>query len=338
MKIATADLKQFKANGTAIRKRNIMPILDYIAFRQGAACKNNLISFLSQTIPGADEDLLVDESTLSVFLKNTEAKEIEIYKEGLSVVLNDGKTKIDCPTEDVDLYPRDSQPESDFKIIPAEVSAAISAASDFILPEELTPGPRSVIFVGKDHVCASNGFVAYVEKVGKVEEIVLQRETAKAIFSHGLDVPFAQSASYHFFKDNDKTYGFAKPDYPFADISQFGKHSRDLPSVVMNRRDLLSFNQTCIDSRKAKYFMPARFSLTNQVDLSFLDSDFGIKIDRSIPADGKAPIKFAYNPEYMNIILKSMDDDEVTLHYDKHKIYFSNNDPAKSYLLMEWVD
>lgn len=328
MKLLTSELKQFKANASPVRTKNTIPILSYLKFSKGAVTKNSLTEFIVQKI-SSTEDMLIDERLLMNFVDNTDAKEIEVTKDGKRILITDGSTKITSPTDDVLLYPKNDDPSEEEILLDEETLTAIGVASNFII-EERDMTARSLVFVGKGYVVGQNGIIGYAERVNKeLPNICFYKEILNAI-KRCREVKFSQNNSYYFFDCDGFKYGFSKPVLGFTDCTKIATaDTSSLPSFTVGRNELRKFNDLCISSSLSMLKI-ASLELKDGLYLEMVDPDRELNISKTIEAKGTGGDKLNYNPEAMNVLLKNISDDTITFHQGDRHAYITGGSGFKS--------
>lgn len=332
MKIPVSELKAFKSESAHIKPNSSITALQFLRAKDGVLTKNNLTSFVCKEVDGVEGSVLLEEKILTSLLKATKRDQIEIQPNGKSVRLSDGSIELVSPLLPEDNFPSNDQPVDGFQSLPDDIVDAIVTASNFVSPEQTGMFAKDFVFIGKDHVCACSSFIGYIEKVGKAPELVLSKEIAQGMPKS--DVQYSENKSYYFFKSGKTTYGFSRPEFRYFDMLVIGRITDGSPSVKVNKWDLISYNALCVECSDKDKTMSVAAVMSDGLSLSFLNTETGVPIKQMLPATGDPSVNFNYRPELMNIVLKNMTGEEIQIIQDGHKIFFKNDDPSKTYLLM----
>lgn len=331
MKVLLANLQKFKSDAAHIKTNPIIPILGNIKFENGHITKNNLKEFIIQQCDEVDKDFLIDEKILFNFL-SVASDDITFTITKKKIRITDGKISVSSPTEDIINFPKVEADFENLQNLSEDVLSGIGIASRFIIDDETQP-IKSNVFVGNDHICGSDGFIAYVNKVGDVPEIILDKTSASKIGSLPLCF-YTENKSYNLFCSGKTTYGFIKPEQKFFDLSPLVKVPDEM-SFQVRKESLIKFNDACITSSPAK-------SITSKLDvqngfmiLSMKDADFSIDVDQKIEVPGKSDAEFGYNPAYMNRLLKAVPDSELNFYQGPNKYFITGKNFTS--LIMEII-
>lgn len=332
MKLITAELRSFKSRSSFIKQTNIIPILSYLKFDKGIVVKSNLSAFICQEIT-CDETFLIDENILMNFVDQTSSREIDVTITGKSIKLSDGSMHDVSPTDDVTLFPQNDKPDSNSVLLPNEVVSACSIASKFII-DDITPSFKTHVFIGKNHVCGSNGFVAYMSKIdGAFPDMVLDRSIIHAI-ERFQDISFSQNKSYYFFECENCKFGFSKPEFTFFDMTSYAKCPEGIPAFTASKKELIRFNDFCIATNKSKIPSTSSLYMNGCLNLKMVDAVHERDTSKEIEATGSCKDVFHFSPSMMNTLLKNVPDDLLTFHQADSKYYITGESGFVS-LIME---
>ena len=322
MKLNVSDLRKFKANSASIKTNSILPILSYLKFDKGTVTKNAMGSFVIQKID-CKESFLIDERILMNFISYTNSPTIDVKVTDKNIKITDGSTTVTSPTDDIAHFPTNDQPDGKSVQLDREVLEAVSIASNFTIEEEV-PSPRSHVFIGKNCVCGSDGFVAYIDEFEEeVPEVVLKKATATAISKFD-SLKFSQNESYHFFETDKCKFGFIKPDYKFFDLTPFGKFEKQ-GSFVIDKTDLINVNDMVVGATNAKYSIVKIEVKNNSMTYEMNDADYGVNIVKELPVSGEVDGAFNFNAALMNRLLKSVTDTMLTFNKVGERYYVTGD-------------
>lgn len=323
MKLNVSDLKKFKANSSSIKPNNILPILSYLKFdKKGTVTKNSLHSFVVQKIE-CNQSFLVEERILMSLVNYTSSPTIDIEIKDGKVIMSDGETKKTSSLEAFENFPSNENSDDKPIILDKEILESIGIASQFVVDKEI-PDASCFVFVGKNHVCGSNGFIAYVDEfVEKVPEIVLSKSMATVISKYD-SLKFSENSSYVFFETDDLKFGFSKPDFKFFDETKFGVFDSS-KKFTINKSDFISLNDMVISDTVSKVLMASIEVKNNKMKFEMNDVGYEVNTTREFNVNGDDTDLFNFNPAYMNTILKSVPDTLLTFNQVENKYYITGD-------------
>lgn len=321
MKIKLEDLKKFKVNSVGIKSNSILPILNYLKFENGTLMKNNLKAFVTQTIPGVDQDFLIDDRILMNFIEFSSSEEIDINIEGARVIISDKFTKVISPTDDIKIFPTTDIPEGETQLMTEKLLKAIGVAQNFIVESDNATA-KIHVFVGNNYVAASDGFIAYLEKIEGVPKIFLRKHTCQAL-ANFTEAKFIENDSYHFFETEGCKFGFVKPEGTFFDLTPFAKIPTDSEKFTVNKTEFVRFTDMCTTSTESKIFVGTMKVEDNKLKLDMNDKDFEVDVKKEIECIGAITGEFRFNVSYMGKVLKTLPDEELTFHKSNRKCYIT---------------
>lgn len=310
-----SDLRNVEKRFSAIRQRNILPILNFIKIEssKGTAkiTKDNLDVFIIQAIPSTGEgSLLVHESTFWNFVGFAQGESIKIEYSKKDYTISCGNTKITNQLEEITLYPvQRSLPKTGEIFDPVQ----LGSLSSLILEEEI-PTQRSFVFAGDGKATASDGFVGYcVDYTGP--KISLKKANVNLLPKQTFE--YAEVENYDYFLSENVSFGFIKSEVPFFDVSRFFKLPAE-EGFELDKNYLIRFNDLAIASGKSKSTVVSweGKKLSTHDDIT----------NNSIT--GEAPIEatFMFLAEQMNKLLKSIPYDTITFIPGENKYYISTPD------------
>ncbi len=315
MNFKLTDLKSFKEKSAFIKQNSIIPVLSNIRFDKGRLIKNNLKEFIIYSINNNIETL-IDERILMNYISTAKA-DIDITVKGKKVTITDGSIPVTSTAGSVDEYPITSMSEATFQRLPEGTQDAIAMAVKFINPN--ADGHVSFVFCGKGMVAASDNFIGNITPVPDVPTMILSKECALAVCDLE-DPEFAESDNYYFFRSENITYGFIKPEQQFIDFTPFLTYS-DKKSFTLSKSELIRFNDVCVNSGQSKA-LSAKFAKVNgHLVMTMNDADYNVDAATKVQAEGAEVEEFRYSPSLMNRLLKALPEQELTFIESKHKYY-----------------
>lgn len=323
MKLQTNQLRQFKAASSGIKQNGILPIYSYLKFDNNTIAKNNGESFV---IMEADVDgsYLLDERLLMSFVDATTADELTVTIKGSTATITDGKTKKLCPTDDVKLFPTNTEPTSDEVELAAPILEDIKIASQFTMDDNTMPF-KECVFVGGGLVAASTGFISYTKQYEALQTIVLTK-SALATITRLDGCNFSENDTYQFYTTGNLKYGFIKNDTKFVSMLPFNTVP-DGTSVVIDKTEIIKFCEMCIND------CPGRIVLASFKDGSLLMEDAAYELTNT--SDLSTPLEdFKFNTAFMLRLLKSVPDTSLTFTRSINK-YFITGASGFVSLIME---
>ncbi len=314
MKVKTAELKAFKNNASHIKTKGIIPILSFLKIENGEITKTGLESFVVQKID-CKGSVLLNETILYDFLNRTRENVMEITVKDKRVTLSDGVLpKVSFSEEDITVFPKIQEAESDPIDLDNDVFCAINFATNFTDHMDL-PDMRGHVFLGKGIVFGSNGLIGYMEKIkATLPEVAILKDFATVIGKF-VTASFSESEKYIFFETNECKYGFIKSMYPFADMSTVIKLDTKSSSFMLDKSELLNFSEMCVSSSKAPLKIANMAVKQNKLCMDMVDIDYEVNVNHAVPiGNGEMEGEFAFNPVMMTTMLKNLPDEELTFY------------------------
>lgn len=324
MKISVEQLKRFKNNSSSIKTNNILPILGYLKFsKDGTVTKNAMGSFIIQKID-CKEDFLVDETILMSFVNYTSSPTIDVTIKDGKIILSDGTgAKKTSPTEPVENFPVNDTPDAEPFELDLEVLQSIGIASQFVMDKDI-PDAACYVFVGNNHVCGSNGAIAYIDEfVEKLPKIVLDKNTATTISRYD-SVLFSENDSYLFFETDDVKLGFIKNQYQWMDESPFATFTPEA-KFEMDKREFVNFNDMVINDNISKVAVSSISVSKGKLNYESNDTGYERVAEKQIAVEGDDMEKFNFNPALMAKLLKSVPDDTLTFNRMGNRYYITGD-------------
>jgi hypothetical protein len=323
MKLSVRELKNFRQKAAVIKSNTVLPILSYLKFENNRVTKNAMHSFVIQDLK-CSESCLIDEKILMQFIDRCDSDEITVKVEDKRVILSDKHTKIVSPTDDVALFPdNDNIKDLIYQDITDDQLTAIKMASTFTLKRVVGSfgQPFEYIHVGTNSITGTDGHVLFVYKSKEpIPPMILDKESVQAILKMS-SVLFAENEKYQFFKFENATYGFSKSEIGFFDMTRFSEVPPDCPKIIVDKTPLINFNELCMASCPLPNPMIKMSPSKRNLDLKMNDSAFEIDLSTLVLAQAEHFDTFSYIPEKMNIILKALPDETLTIYRSDKKIY-----------------
>lgn len=326
MKLKTSELKAFKHNASFVKTNGILPILGYLKVENGTITKTSLDRFLVQEIE-AKGTVLLDENIFYNFLSRTPEQFIDVNVKDGRVTISDGgyTPKVSFQEEPVSNFPIIKKPGEEKHSLTNDVFCAINFASRYIDNMEL-PDARGYVFVGKKMVFGGNGTICYQEKFKKdLPQIVLTKDVSQVIGKFN-EANFSEDDRYMFFETSGCTYGFVKSVYPFTDMTNIIKYSKDNYAFDIDRMDILNFAEMCVSSTKSQIRVSKLSVKSNKLFMDMLDPEFNVDVNHAVPiGDGKMEEDFTFNPVLMSTMLNNIPDNELKCYRTNNSLIFTGD-------------
>jgi hypothetical protein len=323
MKLNVSDLKRFKANSASIKTNNVLPILSYLKFDKGTVTKNSMGSFITQKID-CDKSFLVDEKILMSLVECTSSPTISIELKDGKIIMSDGSIKKTSPSEPVENFPTNDEADSELFSIDREVLESIGIASQFVVDMEV-PSPSCFVFVGKKHVCGSNGAIAYIDEFEEdLPEMVLDRTISQTISKYDT-VKFSSNESYIFFETSDLKFGFIQPSHKFFDETSFADFTAEA-KFIMDKSEFVNINDMVIKDTVSKIAQASIEVSKGKMFFEMNDTGYEVNTTKEFDVEGDVACdKFNFNPVLMNKLLKSVPDTELTFNKVGNRYYITGD-------------
>ncbi len=325
MTIKTSVLKSFASYASEIETSNTLPILSYWYIGGGKIVKNNLKEFVCMDIEDGEDEWLVDEKSMLAFV-NSSNPEIVLSKKDNRVLISDLQTKIFSPTDNPKHFPIMPKATGAGFTITAYESTNIGKAASHILAEDIMP-VKSHIYIGNGVIFGSDGFATFRSE-SNLPIVVLSKKLAVLIGELKEGCYYKESETFSFIEYGEVLFGFAKDEAKFnPDLKSLMEYDKKSPSFEVNRKQLLDFNNLCIQQGRVKEVNCQMEIKDNTLLLSMKQPEWGVDIERSHETNSKDMQPFTYNPVYMNKILKNISDEKLTI-YRTHetRIVFGGDD------------
>lgn len=343
-KIRTKDILDFKVDSSKIKPNEIFPILSYlkIEFKDNYCCltKNGLSSFVKKNIPAEcsslDGTILIDEIKLFTFAENSPGDQIEITPTEDRIKIKSGTYKATLATDDLKKYPENDIIPAEWHKLYIESLTTIGLCTAFIDEfNEKSNHVKSHVFCNGKTIVGCDGSMAFYKEVADpIPQMILRREVASAV-STFQGAEYASNDSYDFFKSESLLFAFSKSESKYYDLTPFGKIENNDKSFVINRDEIIKFNNMCIGSTKSK-IVTAKFSCPTPTELQFLFQDPDSGMDdlvgsvEVVDASGE----FKYNPQVMNNVLRAVPSTIVYFYPGKNKYYITDETRSFVSLIM----
>lgn len=331
IKVPVSDIRSFKKNSSHIKKNNIMPILDFIKFDNGTITKTNLHEFVVQD-SSFNGSFLIEERVLFNFIEYTSAPEIIFSANGNKITLSDGTQKTTATQGDISLYPTTETPPKETVSLTDTILKLFGAAAKYT-QEHQNDLIISHIFIGGDVITASDRYIAFYRKIDRdLPKTAIPRSVAERVSS--IDpADFSQTENKLFFKTGKTLFGFRKTEATYIDLSQFFENER-ITSFHAPKSELIAFNDMCLSMSLSKLCYPILEVVKGKLKLTANDGDFAIDNEKEIDVIGEMEAKFKTDASWLNRLLKTAPDDELTFSRRQGMMYITGESGFKS-LIME---
>lgn len=331
IKIPVADIRAFKKNTSHIKKNNIMPILDFIKFDNGAITKTNLHEFVVQE-SSFTGSFLIEERVLFNFIEYTSATEITFVSDGKKITLSDGSQKTTATQGDVSLYPLTEIPPIETVSLTDTILKLFGAAAKYT-KEDDKDLIISHIFIGGNVITASDRYIAFYRKIDRdLPKTAIPRSVAERVSS--IDpADFSQTENKLFFKTGKTLYGFRKTEATYVDLGKYFECEK-ITSFHAPKSDLIGFNEMCLSMSLSKLCYPILQITNGRLKLTANDGDFAIDNEKEIEVVGQMGEKFKTDASWFNRLLKTAPDEELTFSRIQGMMYITGDSGFTS-LIME---
>lgn len=309
IKVPVADIRAFKKNSSHIKKNNIMPILDFIKFDNGTITKTNLHEFVVQD-SNFNGSFLIEERVLFNFIEYTNAPEITFMSDGNKITLSDGSQKTTATQGDISLYPNTDSPPQEKVSLTDTILKYFGAAAKYT-QEHAEDLIVSHIFIGGDVIAASDRYIAYYRKIDRsLPNTAIPKSVAERVSS--IDpADFSQTENKLYFKTSKTLYGFRKTEATYVDLSRYFNYEK-IASFDAPKSELIAFNDMCLSMSISKECHPILEVSNGKLKLTANDGDFAIDNEKEISVVGQMDGQFKTDARWLNRLLKSSPDEELT--------------------------
>lgn len=333
-KVPVSDIRSFKKNSSHIKKNGIIPILDYVKFDNGTITKTNLHEFVVQE-SNFIGSLLIEERVLFNFIEYTNASDILFVADGKRITVSDGSQKTTSMQGDIALYPEIEQSPKETVTLTDTILKLFGAAAKYT-QDHRDDLLISHIFIGDDSILASDRYIAFYRKIDRVlPKTAIPKSVAERVSS--IDpADFSQTEKKLFFKTGKALYGFQKTEATHVDMRKYFDYVKDA-CFYASKSELISFNETCLSMSPLRICHPTLEIVNNKLLMSAIDGDYGVGNEKEIDIVGSIGMKFKYDASWMNRLLKTAPDDELTFSRVKGMMYITGDSGFTS-LIMELLD
>jgi len=326
MQILTSTIREFQKLSSGIKTNPILPICAYLKITDKSIIKTNLHQFIDFSISSASkgEIFLVDEKLLYNLVNVTNSELIKISASDKHLVIEDERQSLKHQLQDITHFPAIPSAENEYIPISDETIAAISVANNLTIEENI-PTIKSAVMVGKNHVAATDHFIAYKEGIAENVTVLLMKQVA-AIISKLTNVEYSTTENYDFFKTSKFIFGFSKSELNYMNIQEKIILNGSALESKINKQDIISFCDMAINSSYSNLSPVCKM----ESELLTMDDDgFDIHLKKEMPSL-KCKKAFNFNPILMNKLLKSIPGEEINLYFDSNKYFIT--DDTKTYL------
>lgn len=327
MTIKTNSLKQFQKLAGSIKDKAILPVCEYLKFEPGKITKTVLSSFVQYECDGITETFLVDEKELSGMLNITVSEFITFTKKGNKVTVTDTRDKTTFQVPDIKEFPAIPEPSENHIYLSSEFVETLNMASAFSLAPQLIPSVKSFVMIGKKHIAASDGQIAFIKPIEEDFTMVLEKNIAASISK----LPITECASvdnYNFFFAPGITLGFSMQEIGFFDMVPFVTMNGQKPVFTATSSDLQSFNAWALQS------IELPFVTIKKGEMVMADVNRDIAHNRAME-ELTVEEDFTYNPSHMNRLLSAIECSEVDFYKGDRMYYIKSQDHDFTTLIMK---
>jgi hypothetical protein len=327
MTIKTSSLKQFQKLAGNIKDKSILSVCDYLKFEPGKITKTVLTSFVQFECEGITESFLVDEKELFGILGITVSEFITITKKGNKVTVTDSRDKTTFQVPPIGEFPVIPEPSGDHICLSAEFIETLNMASAFSLAPQLIPTVKSFVMIGKKHIAASDGQIAFIKPIEEDFTMVLGKNIVAGVSK----LPITECASannYNFFFAKGITLGFSTQEIGFFDMIPFITMNGQKPVFTATSSDLQSFNAWALQS------IELPFVTIKKGEMVMSDANRDITHIRPME-ELTVEEDFTYNPAYMNRLLSAIACSEVDFYKGDRMYYIKSQDHNFTTLIMK---
>lgn len=344
MKFNTQELRDFMLNCAAIKTNILIPVLSYIHLRDNIITKNNLHSFVSQEISTHSADqLLMDEKMLSTFITLTKDAMIDITQENAVIKYSDSEGFTTHPVcADQYLISEDTSEENAGIVFNEDVIKSITLAKNFCAEEGELRTFRSYIFVGLNHIYASDGFIGYFKRnatVPATSQIVISKEIVQAI-NKFKTITVTENESYYFYTADKMKFGFAKTETKFFNMLHLMQYE-NARGIAISKDDFTRSCDMCIayamNDIPVSSFIKKDNALTVKLEANQFNNNVQreIKIIQHDAADDERAFRF--NPIHMNRLMKSLADETLIFYKGENRTFIYGKESNTITLILEII-
>lgn len=320
MKLKTEELRKFLSAASQIKPNPVATNLDSIKIectgQEIVFTKTNNNIWCRYTYvcqPQPLECFLVNEKILNGVAATSKEYEIDIttHIDGINILIVTGADVIKVGMQDLALFPQTQIAAGDRVRINKSIVECMRVASKYI-STSVAVTAMNFVQVGIDGIFATNGSILYYYKAFPLPDIFLSNEPL-SIVKPTDDLLYWTSESYDFFQLDGFTYGFIKSVVKPLPYMQIVKATGN-EAFTFNRQDFIDFCTLVQYSKKQEHLNATLFSAGGgKLMLKYIDADFNINIIRDIAITPDAPVQeFTFNPEWVEIMLKSLPYERLT--------------------------
>lgn len=332
IKIKTKELRRFISLASHIKDTKLLPMYGYvkIVVKDGACTiyKSNAFSYIIAPVEaecGADEVILVEEVVLFGYVGATSRDEISISAEGVNGILNDGKKPWKFRAIE-DHYPAIQQKEEGGEVF--ELTSDVLSALHVCKFHTRKPEDKAIrsweTFVhvskagDKYGIAGYNGITAHFQLFkNKLHEMVFDTDTISIIAKYD-SVQYSSAGNYDLFDCGGATYGFIKPEIGARPLTKFLENlAKGEKACVVNRKSILEFCETVIKTSNSNLVPEIKISGESKESKIILTHDSVTENHGEevvwVEEKEKAFEPYIFNPNYIILLLKDLDYDEIEI-------------------------
>lgn len=322
MKLNTTSLKAFTTKASKIQRSNQLPILSnlkiVIANDICLITKSNLEATIIGQVEyeGEDQELLIDEHTLSTIASSTKSDAIEIITEGINLILKYGKSKVTLPVEPIEQFPvMPDIIEADIYKFNSDQLRAINIASNFVGEAEA----MSFVQVTKENIAAFNPQFFYINSSFNDMPVVLLRPDEISIIPSD-ELEFSDLDRHHVFYQPGFTYIFTKIEANPTSLNQvLSRLQQPGKDFSFDVSELISF---CNDANNISQ-SPIATCTMNGSSLQLNDASYSRSINAEYECTG-SPDEFTFNSRAIVPALKTIGNGKVNAKTNSNTLIIQN--------------
>lgn len=341
IKIAIADLREFKNRSAKIKPNTILPILAYIKleFKNSKATltKSSLNAFIQHQLKVKSKKegvILLDTKTLFSLVDSSSGEEITIEVDGKKVILDDGATKVRFQAMDADTFPAVPENNAEEKFVfSQETIEALHLSkvnTDAASPNQFFSHIHMYSKGKTNYIFGTNSTVIYYRQFSdKLPSISLDRESVDIITSYK-EVVYTSSGNYNFFDTGNSLYAFIKVDFKASDITTIIAGNSDEVNFKFERKKMIEFCNLILSLDPSRVtYLCIEDAGKKSIALRFSNTDVDLSADRFYEVEKNATIKESwFSAGNMVNLLKDLPYDELDFNFTKGNLYFKTSEDA----------
>lgn len=298
-------LKEFASAQANVKTYSILPILNYIRFKDGVITKSDAKQYISMRSDFTGE-ALIDSHVLISYISRAKA-DIRVTQKGNKLTLTDGFTTVSSPTDNITDYPHPDIPSGEGIELSEDICDMIGSCAAPLLDDEIQVPHVLHVFTGNGLIAGANNFWGVSFKV-QAELPVLALRKMEAVIIGGLSgCQFHESGSWHFMTSGAFTYGVIKSESKWYDLSPYFTAAE--PDFSLNKSDIYGFCDTVIATCPGKDLLTSLQAQGGMLTLAAKDTAYDIDVAQNIPCETDIP-RFGFDPRNLLKLFKAMPADQ----------------------------